>query len=613
MFGFLRKNKTAGDAYRDYAIENGYIFDPCAGGECGNVHSPRAALAVSVFLACVKVISESVGMLPLTVKQRQDGQTNTRYDHPLSILFSSRINPFQTRQEFVEYIIQRILLEGNFYGHIIRAGGKVERIHPLSGIKPKLNNDWSVSYWRGKEEIPADQMLHIKGFTLNGFEGVSTISFLASTLGRARGQANLASTSVKKGGAVRGVLSPKSRLDAKNAKKLADSFQGMIDNGIAVSPEDVKFQPLAISNRDQQLIESTKLTGVEICQGLRVPPAMVGIMEGTSYKSLTELSQGFLRFTLQPWIKRLEGCFNIDLFSDADRADGYHVDYNTNAFSKTNLKERWEVYHMGLLDSVFTPNEIRQFENMNPISGGDQRLMPLNMQPVATSKARLMKQGFMVKSESEQITERNAVRDEFHRLFLLRAQQVVSAEIKMHRRQEPDIKERLSELINDAFGAVVSEMYDRIEMIVAGKSLGDRKAEITRIYLDELASYWSGLSVAEIDSVDDIEARLSEWEESRARKMADKEIVRADNSLAWGTAVAAAAITGLTAFKKWRAEPGACKFCKKLNGKTLSKGEVFSRGGDSITVNGESLETYKAIKYPGAHRGCKCSVVTIIK
>jgi HK97 family phage portal protein len=92
--------------------------------------------------------------------------------------------------------------------------------------------------------------------------------------------------------------------------------------------------------------------------------------ERSTYSNVTEQNRSFLTHTLQPWLERIEQAICKSLLTEAEK-EKYFVEHLTHNFLKANTEERYEAYKIAVDAGFMTINEIRQLENMNAISGGD--------------------------------------------------------------------------------------------------------------------------------------------------------------------------------------------------------------------------------------------------
>jgi phage portal protein BeeE len=103
---------------------------------------------------------------------------------------------------------------------------------------------------------------------------------------------------------------------------------------------------------------------------------MVG--HGSNTSTYASAEQFFLHHavhTIRPWHRLFEASIDASLLSDADADAGYYSAFFDGELLRANAKDRAEVYARGLgaggTAAYVTPNEVRAWEEMDPIEGGD--------------------------------------------------------------------------------------------------------------------------------------------------------------------------------------------------------------------------------------------------
>ena len=74
----------------------------------------------------------------------------------------------------------------------------------------------------------------------------------------------------------------------------------------------------------------------------------------------------FLKFTLNPWLVRFERWLSWLLPTPQT------VQFERNAFMQTDILSRYRAHELALRNEFATVNEIRQIEDMPPVSWGDE-------------------------------------------------------------------------------------------------------------------------------------------------------------------------------------------------------------------------------------------------
>src|SRR5690606_21830921 len=86
--------------------------------------------------------------------------------------------------------------------------------------------------------------------------------------------------------------------------------------------------------------------------------------------------------TLIPIVRQNEQEVNRKLLSKQERLQGLTFKYNENAHLRGHIKTSGEFYIKGIRSGWFTTNEVRAFEELPPLEGGDKLYMSRDLTPV---------------------------------------------------------------------------------------------------------------------------------------------------------------------------------------------------------------------------------------
>ena len=64
----------------------------------------------------------------------------------------------------------------------------------------------------------------------------------------------------------------------------------------------------------------------------------------------------------------------------------YYIRFNMEGLLRGDIKSRYEAYTKGRQWGWISANDVRRFENLAPIEGGDAYLQPLNMTEVGSTQ-----------------------------------------------------------------------------------------------------------------------------------------------------------------------------------------------------------------------------------
>jgi HK97 family phage portal protein len=358
--------------------------------------SPATALTISTVYACVRIISQTLAMVPLVVFERQSEDFKIRTPtHPLFDTVHRRPNQRQTSFQFREMMTGHALLRGNAYARIISGPrGFVDQLLPLNPDRMRcaLDDDGSILYLytppQGSEiTYFQDEILHIANISDDGVHGMSTVTLARDSFGLTKSLENHGNQFVGSGQRPAGVLSMEGSLKSgttAHARLREDwkRFAGPSGNQeIAILEEGMKWQQLGLTNEDSQFLESRSHQVEEVASWFGVPLSLLQHTEkSTSWGTgIAMLTHGFVTFTMQPWYTRWEQEINQDLILPQDR-DRFFAEFVLEGLLRGDPQTRSQFYKSAINDGWMTRNEVRRLENLNPLPGLEEPLTPLNMQ-----------------------------------------------------------------------------------------------------------------------------------------------------------------------------------------------------------------------------------------
>lgn len=395
--GFLAKSAGVIDTPHKLAEYLG-AFSQTESGVC---ITPETAMRQSAVFSCVRVIAESIGMLP-TALFRLDGKNRSRApDHPLHRIIAVAPNEYMTAREFWETAGYCLAHRGNFYAYKNVVRGELRELLPLhpDAVRPVLAADWSVQYEvtlaNGEQVIwPQARVFHVRLFSLDGLNGLNPVAYMRETFGMDRAAMAHGGRMLRQGTRLSGVVSTDGVLKDDAYKRVRESWEatyGGIDNAykVAILEGGLKFTPLSMTAQDAQFLEGRKFSRSEIAGIYRVPPHMIGDLDKATFSNIEHQGQEFVTNCLLSYLTKIEARIAVSLLSEKDR-DTHYAKFNVNALARGDMKTRAEFYTRMEQAGAMSPNEIRELEEMNPRDGGDMYLTPMNMaidgKPVESSK-----------------------------------------------------------------------------------------------------------------------------------------------------------------------------------------------------------------------------------
>lgn len=360
------------------------------------------ALAVSAAWCCVRIIAESVGMLPWAVYRRIDARNAERADdHPLAAVLVSP-NADATSTEFREATTLSLCASGNAYSFVERSGERVIALTPLRsrdvtpmrklGSNTTLPLDDGAVFFRvsdrGKpEDYPREKVWHVKGFGNDGLVGLSPLGAAREALGLALAAEEFGSAFFRQGGLPAGTVSYPGWLTKEQrvvAREALQKLVGGLGNAhqFALFEGGVKPEPWATMNLEEmQFLMLRQFSVQEVCRFFRVPPHMVADLSKATFSNIEHLSAEFVTFTLMPYLTRIEASVSKWLLSARD-ATRFFLRFNVDGLLRADTAARAAFYASALQNGYMSRNEVRAKENLNRVDGLDEFTAQSNLLPV---------------------------------------------------------------------------------------------------------------------------------------------------------------------------------------------------------------------------------------
>ena len=352
-----------------------------------------SAMRLSAVYACVRVIAESVAQLPFILYQRDGDKKQRATTQRLYNLLHDAPNDFQSAFEFRENLTAWVCLRGNAYAlKVLSSQGEVIELLPIPAnrVEVKQQKDWRLSYVFTDNEgnripLQQQQVFRVMGLSLNGYSGLSPISYQRETLGISLATEKHTALTFKNGAKMTGILvNPGhfSSTEIRDRVKASWDESASGDNAYSTPllEDGLDWKQVSMSNRDAQFIESRKYNTEDIARIFRVPPHKIGHLEKSTNNNIEQQALEFVTDSLMPWLVRWEQSVYRDLLT-REQKQRYFAQFLVDGLLRGDSAARGEFYNKLWNMGAISPNEIRQKENMNPRDGGDDYYVPLNMEP----------------------------------------------------------------------------------------------------------------------------------------------------------------------------------------------------------------------------------------
>jgi HK97 family phage portal protein len=368
----------------------------------------KMALRNSSFFRATKLISTSIGMLPMhLIRKNANGKTEKAKDHPLYRILLKRPNAYQTALEFRTHMQLAALLDGNAYARIVWGVKKgkpaVLALLPFKRrtITPEITDAGELSFKyqpaSGNPQVfAAKDVFHFRHpMSVDGLKGVSLLDVAVETLGLAsaaeRALAKMLDRGVMAGGAIE--LPQGQQLDDEAFNRLRASLNedhsGTDNAGSFLLLEDGAKANAFTTAKDAETDAMRKRQVEEVARFTDVPRPLL-MMDETAWGSgIEQLGLYFVTYCLLGWFVAWEQAVERSCFTVAEQdAEELYVKINEGALLRGSLKDQADFYSkaLGNNGAWMVPNEVRGSFELDPREDGNELPKPAATKPATAPK-----------------------------------------------------------------------------------------------------------------------------------------------------------------------------------------------------------------------------------
>lgn len=388
-FNIFRSEERVVSAEFENAVNKALTADVVADATRKPYISEEGALNLSAVWACVRILSETVGTLPIHLYKRTDKGRERQYVHPCHKLLQLP-NSFSNRFDLMHHLMISCALWGNGYARIHRGKDarpiRLQLIHPAKA-EPILNTNEELFYRLDNGELLSnDELIHLRGLSTNGIKGKSPIAVHRDNLSLTMAAQEYGERFFNQGGNMSGVFKYPSTLKPEAYQRLKKDLVaqsvGLHNAHIPLLLEGgMTYERISIPPEDAQFIATRKFQKTEIATIYGIPPHMIADLERATNNNIEHQGMEFVTYCLMPYLVRLEEEFNRKLLR-YDEFEEYYFLFGLNGLLRGDAKTRSEYYKNMNFVGAMNANEICSLEDMNTYEGGDEYFVQMNMQTV---------------------------------------------------------------------------------------------------------------------------------------------------------------------------------------------------------------------------------------
>ena len=337
------------------------------------------ALKASAVFACIKILAETIASLPLQMFQvLPDGGRKEAPQHPLDEILRYQPNSWQTAVEFWETVMLQAVLEGGGYAEIVPGPrGAVDQLYPVFDVRitQTASGELVFEVWDPRRKVRRillqEEVFRVPGLSSDGVQGLRAVDLAADAIGLGISQDIYAAKVFSNKLNIGGFLVHPGRIGAEGQKSLVHElmmrFSGSVNaHRPMVLQEGMDWKQAGQTAKDSQLLEARKWQIGEVARFFRIPLHMLGVNDGATHSNVEQQALDLVKYTLRPWVKRIEQAIRRDLIVARDR---YLAKFNMEGLLRGDSEARSNYFSKALgsggSPAWMTQNEVRMVEGMN--------------------------------------------------------------------------------------------------------------------------------------------------------------------------------------------------------------------------------------------------------
>ena len=355
----------------------------------------KDAMQEATYYACIRILRETVGKMPLQYMQTMaDGGIRRATEDPLYTTLSRRPNQYVPATAFWSALEQDRQHRGNAYCLKTGAGTSYSPTKLWRMPPEEVEVWWDDSLWLG--EVPdiyyiwstggkravfkSSEVMHFRSSdTVDGIMGIPMIDRLRSIVDGALEAQDFQNKLISNGMTAKMVLQYTSNLEQGGVNAFTQGIEmyakgKLRDKGIEnIIPIPIGSQitPLNIKLADAQFIELKKYSSVQIAAAMGIKPQQIGDQTKQSYASSKAQQEMFYTDTMLYILRHFEDEITYKLLTQEQREKGFFVEFDSEVLLRNDFKTQVEANKIAIESFQMTPNEGRKKLNLPAKPGGD--------------------------------------------------------------------------------------------------------------------------------------------------------------------------------------------------------------------------------------------------
>lgn len=348
----------------------------------------------------VSFLSASVAQLPLKVYTRNGENSRKRDRDSAAAKLIYRPNPDQTCYEFVEGLLTEFLLMGSVFVWVLpdaeAESGFQLRIIPREWIVDTVS---STNYAPDKiqisaksgsiVEVPREMFVQFRMYNPGNPGGYqSPISALKQTLTEQVNADRFRTDIWRSSGRFNAYLTRPANVqpwDDKQRKAFLTAFrEGWGKNGenrgkMPLLEDGMEIKTYQFNAKEAQYAETKQLSREDVAAAYHVNPSLIWHTTTQTYASAKDNARALYADCLGPTLQMIQQRINSFLLPMIGADPSTYVEFYLDEKLKGSFEERAGILQSAVGGPWLTRNEARSDNNLPPIDGGDELIVPLNV------------------------------------------------------------------------------------------------------------------------------------------------------------------------------------------------------------------------------------------
>jgi HK97 family phage portal protein len=358
----------------------------------------QRALSVPSVYAAVDVVSKTLASLPFEPFIRTATGSEPATKHPLYVMETLEPSPLVTafnfrRDMFADACFGNAAAKITFKGN--GRAATLERMPPedywvfpsdRGGIYYVWNRRVGTKIFQ--EILFEHEVLHLRGMTLDGWEGLDIPKTFSASIGMSIDATNYGGNYFHNNAAVDATVEfPEGLKPADREiieKKIAKKHAGISNvGGIMVLDAGAKYNKIGTNPQEAMLNETRTFQAYENCRIFGVPAHMINVLDRSTFNNIEMMDNGFVKYCLAPWAQNFEQECDVKLLTQQEKQSGsvFHR-FDLSGLLRGDMKSQGEFYDKMLKNMSLTINDVRKIFNLNAVPWGERPYAQAGVTPV---------------------------------------------------------------------------------------------------------------------------------------------------------------------------------------------------------------------------------------